>query len=244
MANFHTHINVGIFVSGASVLGLHAGGLVEQGQTLPLFALGVGASLLPDVDSDTSRPVRAFFTVLGAGLAFAMTLPLVGQLLLFELALVWVGVFLCVRYGFFELFTRFTVHRGIWHSWLAAGVWSLATVNAAHWLLEQPARAAWVAGLMVAIGYLTHLLLDELFSVDLLNSRIKRSFGTALKPLSLNDPLSSLTLLALAVWLAWIAPDPGDWPAFDQTVSDIRALWLGLGDELGGWQRALARLFE
>ncbi|NKN33080.1 metal-dependent hydrolase [Marichromatium bheemlicum] len=243
MANFHTHINVGIFVSGASVLGLHAAGLVEQGQTLTLFALGVGASLLPDVDSDTSRPVRAFFTVLGAGLAFAMTLPLVGQLLLFELALVWGGVFLCVRYGFFELFTRFTVHRGIWHSWLAAAVWSLATVNAAHWLLEHSARAAWVAGLMVAIGYFTHLLLDELYSVDLLNSRIKRSFGTALKPLSLNDPLSSLSLLALAVWLAWIAPDPGDWPAFDRAITGVRGLWFDLGEVFRDWGASLVGLF-
>ena len=56
MADFHTHLNGGIFLSGASVVWLHGVGLVPTGQTLPLFALGVTGSLLPDIDADSSAP--------------------------------------------------------------------------------------------------------------------------------------------------------------------------------------------
>ena len=42
----------------------------------------------------------------------------------------------------------------------------------------------------VILGFLSHLLLDEMFSVDLRGTRIKRSFGTAMKfwaPVALGD---------------------------------------------------------
>lgn len=209
MANFRTHLNVGIFVSGGSVLALDGLGLVATDQTLVLFALGVVGSLLPDIDADASTPVRAFFGVLGVILAFAWTLPLVGQYGSFELALLWVGSFLAVRFLLFEAFARFTVHRGIWHSWLAVACAVLATANLAHWLVHQPPPVAWVAGFIVGLGYVTHLVLDEFYSVDLFNRRLKRSFGTAFKPFSFNDPLSSLAMLGAVLLLAWLAP-PAD----------------------------------
>lgn len=206
MANFQTHLNVGILVSASATLGLHASGLIQDGQTFLLFGLGVIGSLLPDIDSDGSKPVNALFSVLGAALAFAMTLPLVDRVLPMELALIWCGVFICVRYGFFEIFARFTVHRGIWHSWLAVAVATLATTNIAHWMWRQSPEQAWIAGGMVGVGYLTHLCLDEFSSVDLFNSRVKRSFGTALKPFCLGNAWSTLAMLAVAAWLAWLAP--------------------------------------
>ena len=238
MANFQTHLNGGIFASGASVLGLHGAGLIEPDATLGYFALGIVGSLLPDIDSDASKPVRAFFNVLAAALAFAMTLPLMRRLLPFELILVWAGVFLCVRYLVFEVFTRLTVHRGIWHSWLGSAVAMLGTVNIAHWGLDRSPESAWVAGLVVGIGYLTHLCLDELSSVDLLSIRTKRSFGTALKPFSLADPWSSLGMLSAALALGWLAPTT-DW-----ATAPAEAMAEGIAiasDGLGGWVSLASR---
>lgn len=209
MANFQTHLNVGIFVSGGSVVWLHSVGLAPADQTLVLFTLGVAGSLLPDIDAPTSAPVRATFAVLGSILAFAWTLPLMGRFLPLELALIWCGLFLGVRFLLRATFARFTVHRGIWHSWLAIAFVTLATVDLAYWLLKQPAQTAWVAGGMVGLGYFTHLCLDELYSVDLLNSRVNRAFGTALKPLSLSDPLSSLAMAIAVGALLWVAPESG-----------------------------------
>ncbi|MBS1202542.1 MAG: hypothetical protein H6R22_1051, partial [Chromatiaceae bacterium] len=47
MANFQTHLNGGILVSGGAVLTLHGLGGAPEGLTLVLFALGVIGSLLP-----------------------------------------------------------------------------------------------------------------------------------------------------------------------------------------------------
>jgi hypothetical protein len=91
---------------------------------------------------------------------------------------------------------------------LAVAFAALATVNVAHWLLHQPARPAWVAGLMVGLGYLTHLCLDEIYSVDIFNTRMRRSFGTALKPFSFSDPVSTLLMGTAVAGLTWIAPAP------------------------------------
>lgn len=213
MANFQTHLYGGIVVSGGSVLALHGAGLVTEGQTLPLFGLGVVGGLLPDIDADASAPVRGFFGVLGTVLAFAWTLPLVGRYSPLGLALIWIGSFLAVRFLLCEAFARLTVHRGIWHSLLATLFAALATVNLLHWMLGLAPRDAWVGGLMVGIGYLTHLVLDEAFGVDLLGVRTKRSFGTALKPWSLRDPASSLAMAAAVGVCLWLAPaaDPY-WP--------------------------------
>src|SRR5262249_42268793 len=55
---------------------------------------------------------------------------------------------------------------------------------------------SWISGLFVFIGYLTHLTLDELYSVDLTGTKIKKSFGTALKIISTDMKATSLLLLA------------------------------------------------
>ncbi|NEX22677.1 metal-dependent hydrolase [Thiorhodococcus mannitoliphagus] len=253
MANFQTHLNGGIVASAATTLSLHMAGLIQSGQTVPIFAMGVIGSLLPDIDSDTSKPVNALFSVLGAGLAFAMTLPLTGRFLPLELAGIWVGVYLCVRYGFFEIFARFTVHRGVWHSWLGIAASALAATNLVYWSWGQSPDLAWVAGFVVGIGYLTHLLLDELFSVDLFNAKVKRSFGTALKPFSLNSPMSSLGMLVVVGVLVWLAPSPDPLLARIDTqqflqVEVIRGQ-LGSGlqrslAQLGDWWSQLARLLD
>lgn len=206
MANFQTHLNVGILVSAAAALSLHVAGFVAQSQTPVLFVLGVAGSLLPDIDSERSKPIGLLFNVLGAVLAFAITLPLAARFQPFALAAIWATVFLAVRYGVLKVFSSFTIHRGVWHSWLAIAAVSLATTNLAYWVWEHPAEDAWLAGLMVGIGYLTHLALDELSSVDLFNARVKRSFGTALKPLSLKYPWSTLAMAAALAGLISAAP--------------------------------------
>jgi hypothetical protein len=163
-------------------------------------------SLLPDIDADASVPVRGLFGVLGAALAFAWTLPLIGRYGPLSLAMIWIGSFLAVRVLLCEAFSRLTVHRGIWHSLLAALFVSLFAVNLLHWLLGQTPHDAWLGGLMVGIGYLTHLVLDEAFGVDLLGARIRRSFGTALKPWGFRNPGGSLAMAVAAGALCWYAP--------------------------------------
>ena len=206
MANFQTHLNVGILVSAAATLSLHVAGFSTQSQLPTLFVLGVAGSLLPDIDLERSKPTGLLFNVLGVALAFAITLPLTGRFVPQALIALWTLVFLATRYGVLKVFSSLTVHRGVWHSWLAIATVTLATTDLAYWVWEHTPERAWIAGFMVGIGYLTHLVLDELYSVDLFNARIKRSFGTALKPISLKYPWSTITMAAALVALISVAP--------------------------------------
>jgi len=210
MANFQTHLNLGIVVSATTTLALHTAALIDGSQAFSFFVLGVIGSLLPDIDSKTSKPTNILFNLIGAGLAFVMTLPWFGQLSPLQLTLIWAGVYVLVRHGFFEIFAHLTVHRGIWHSLLAVTAVALTITDVAFWLWHESAQAAWIAGIITGIGYLTHLTLDEIYSVDLLNRRIKRSFGTALKPFSYTDRWSNLLMLMAIVVLAWFTP-PLNW---------------------------------
>jgi len=230
MASFATHLYGAALVSSVAALAVHALGLAGPQQAQTLFFLGVAGGLLPDIDSDASKPVRGFFTLLAVTLAFFVSFALVGRMRLLDVALVWLGVFLLVRFAVFEAFARFTVHRGVWHSWLAAALSALATANAAYHLMDTPAVEAWIAAGFVALGYLTHLALDELASVDLWGHRVRRSFGTALKPFSLAAPWASGAMLAAVLVLVYTAPslhpllEVGQAHGWDARALEARAL--------------------
>jgi hypothetical protein len=207
VANFSAHLYGGAAVSSAAALAVYGLGWADASQTQLLFFVGTAGSLLPDIDADNSAPVRGFFNLLGVVLAFLTSFSLVGHFLFLDLALFWVGAFLVVRYGLFEVFARLTVHRGVWHSWLAAGFAALCAVNGVFHFLDFSAWESWLVGFFVALGYLTHLCLDEIASVDLLGNRVKRSFGTALKPFAIASPIASVTMLACVLALAYWAPN-------------------------------------
>lgn len=208
MASFATHLYGAAAVSSTAALGMFTQGLANASEAQAYFTAGVIGGVLPDIDSDSSTPVRAFFSLIGAAAAFAVCFALIEQIALFELALVWGLVFVAVRYGIFEIFTHFTVHRGVWHSWLAALFAALAAANLAYWAADRSPWESWVYAGFVGLGYLTHLLLDEMASVDLLGHRIKRSFGTALKPFSYHSPWSSLGMAGATMLLILAAPSP------------------------------------
>jgi hypothetical protein len=236
MANFQTHLGVGTAVVGTAALAAHTQGLTNFSQAQWLLALGVGASLLPDIDADDSRPVRAFFALLGLVLGFVIASRLKDSFRLLELALVWAGVWFFVYLPLRLFFARLTVHRGLFHSLLMAAVLALSAVIAGdRWLTLEPSFS-WLVGGFVLLGYLTHLVLDEIASVDLLGNRVKRSFGTALKPLSLRAWPGSLLLLALLVLGAYLAPDAAPLLEFLDRLGVPMDLSLQLpGKRSAGW---------
>ena len=243
MADFRVHLYGAAATSGLATLAVHGLGWTGPRQAQLLFLLGVAGGLLPDIDAPQSTPVRAFFTLLGVVLAFAMTFSFAGRFPLPGLGLIWVLVFVTVRLGVFELFSRYTVHRGIWHSWLAALGAGLASTNLAHHAAGLPAWESWLAGAFVTLGYLTHLCLDEIASVDLLGRRIKRSFGTALKPFSLAYPWASLAMLVAVLLLGVSAPPVAPVLAvadhYGLDRAGILARLQDKGDWLNAWASAL-----
>src|SRR5262249_58156112 len=96
------------------------------------------------------------------------------------MAVVGAGIYLAVRFGAAELFKRYTVHRGMWHSLpacLACGLLAFIIVSGPDLAIRLFKAGA------VSLGFLTHLILDEFWSFQLRSGRlnVKKSLGTALK---------------------------------------------------------------
>ena len=208
MANFKTHLFTASGIGGVAAIACMKSGIAPASETAMLLGLGALGGLLPDIDSDHSVPIRIGFSLLAFSLAFMAMFLFAGRYTVLELAAVWLGVFAGVRYLVLELFIACTTHRGVFHSILAALFFGLGTVSLSWHVFSKPYHLAWLYGVFLALGYLVHLLLDELFSVDLLNRRIKRSFGSALKIASLTSWRATLLLFLAMVSLYSTLPPP------------------------------------
>jgi membrane-bound metal-dependent hydrolase YbcI (DUF457 family) len=159
-------------------------------------------------------PVRELFGLAAAAVAFLAQRPLEQNGLALEQRLaVAGGLYLFVRYGLRALFTRLTVHRGMFHSIPALLIAGLVFYLGYH--SDQPRLRLFLAG-GVMLGFLSHLVLDEIYSVDFMGLRLhlNKYAGSALKLTSKSLPATLATylllgLLAYLAWLDWNRSAPG-----------------------------------
>ena len=207
MAGFKTHIGVSTTLGAAyGAAGYWYGVPLDEAiLSGTLFSI---AGMLPDLDSDTGVPFReisCFFSAL-------VPLLVVERLRPFDLhaeTLLTIAIlgYIVMRFGVMTLFRRYTVHRGMWHSLPAAAIAGLTvyllTCRPEEWLRIY--RSAAVVG-----GFLCHLVLDELWSLEIKRGRlrIKRSFGTALKLWSRHPWANLSTYAKLAALVFLVVTNP------------------------------------
>lgn len=206
MADFATHLGWGAVGAGLVASATYAADIVPSGDLLTLTTAGVIGSVLPDIDLEQAVPSRGLFTGLGLALAFIVLFSFRATYSITELWLIWLAVFVAIRFGAYHAFHRNAVHRGIFHS-LLAGLFfmALTAVLVAYWLGRDPV-VAWMAGLFVFLGYVIHLVLDEIYSVDVTGARIKRSFGSALKLFDRHSTSASMLMGGALVAMLLITP--------------------------------------
>ncbi len=224
MANFTTHIAVGTVVSGALATLTLAADVVGPESLIAVTLAGVVGSVLPDIDLKDSRPSRALFAGLGIFFSFAVLFTCAGKYSIAELWILWLGTLVGIRYGLHAIFHRISVHRGIWHSLLATVFVSVLTAVMFKYVLGRPDGVAWLGAGFMAIGYLTHLTLDEIYSVDVLDTHIKKSFGTALKPVDTKHWVHTATMAVATIALIAISPTTS---TFVEGMSS-KPMWAGL----------------
>jgi hypothetical protein len=208
MANFNTHITVAAVASGLlSTLCLQVG-FIETSDALLLTLVGTMGGILPDIDLQHSYPSRIIFSLLGIILAFLWIFSTKNQLAILELWVLGLIIYAVIRYPIWMVFHYYTKHRGSIHSVVAAVAFGLFSTAVSFQVFSKEAFLSWLIGLLVFYGFIIHLLLDELYSVDFMNHRIKRSFGTALKIIDRKELISSGLLVVFAVASLWFAPSP------------------------------------
>jgi hypothetical protein len=204
MAGFRMHITV----SGA--LGVVYGGVAVEplGFSTEAAILAAGLTtvggMLPDLDSDSGVPVRELFG-LAAAVFPLLLVPRMVHLELSREAILAVLLFgyIIIRYGAANLFRHLNVHRGMYLS-LPAMLISGLSVYLAYHSPDRTVRLLLAGGVM--IGFLSHLILDEIYSVDWRGVRIKlkSSAGSAVKFMS-TSLVATATCYAILGGLGYLA---------------------------------------
>lgn len=181
MAGYREHITVSGLLGGAYGIAAVVLGHYSYVQGAIAAVLAWIAGMLPDLDSESGRPVKELFGVVGA-LAPLMVLQHVHTMgvtgdraMLFSLV-----AYGLVKYGGAFVLARVTVHRGMFHSIPAL----LIACEVAFLAYYSPdLRVRLLMAIAVGVGFLSHLVLDEMYSVqwDGVRVRLKTSSGTALK---------------------------------------------------------------
>jgi hypothetical protein len=228
MANFPTHIAVGTIVSGALATVTMAADLVAPENIVAVTLAGVLGSVLPDIDLKDSRPARAMFAGLAVFFSFVVLFSLERKYSIAEMLVLWLGTLVLVRYLGKEIFFHFSYHRGIWHSLLAMLFCAFLTALVYSLLLRRDEGVAWLAAGFMSVGFLTHLILDEIYSVDVMDTRIKASFGTALKLVDTKH-WGHTTAMAIATVLVFLVTPPTK--IFVENIT-ARSLWTELHHRL------------
>lgn len=218
MGNYRQHITFASFlgVGYAWAAFLLAGIHWVYGSIAALLATLGG--LLPDLDSDSGVELKGFTGILGviAAVAAWQLMAKFDPPPVFEFHL-WGSIlaYILVRHGLRRILTLLTRHRGMSHSLPTCLVWGALTYlyYPSDWQQIRLAMA-----LAVMLGFFSHLLLDEICSVDLRGARVNKAFGSAIKFWS-HSPWSTLAMYLLLSYLSWRVIE--QWPE-DPSVLAVR----------------------
>jgi hypothetical protein len=203
MAGFETHITV------STVTGVAYGLWGWQCGAAPETCILAGglcsvAGMLPDLDSDSGRPVQEMSCFAAAVIPMLM----LDRFRDFgwsheSMVLAAAAIYAAVRFGVAEVFKRYTVHRGMWHSipaCIACGLIAFLIVAG-----NDLAPRAFKAG-AVSLGFFSHLVIDEIWSLGLARGRLgfKKSLGTALKFWG-GNPYANFSVYAKLAVLSFLA---------------------------------------
>jgi hypothetical protein len=207
MANFNTHLGVAAVASGMLATLCLQVGFVDAKDALLLGTVGVIGGILPDIDLHYSHPSRILFSLLGIIITFLWIFSAENELSILQLWGAGLGIYLFVRYPVWALFQKLTVHRGSIHSMITALLFCFVTAALSFHAFGKPPFISWLIALFMFLGFILHLVLDEIYSVDFMGHRIKKSFGTALKLFDKSERISSGVILASIVVTWFFTPD-------------------------------------
>jgi hypothetical protein len=204
MASYRGHL------AFSAALGIAYGGFgfwywgFDWGSALLAAGLTTLGGLLPDLDSDSGVPVRELFGIAAAVIPFLIYQRLHDRLSTEQTLVVLAGVYIGIRYVLSGMFKRWTVHRGMWHSIPALLIAGLAFYLGYHG--SRQTRMILAGGVM--LGFASHLVLDELHSVDFTGARLhlNKYAGSAFKFASRSWPATVIaySILGALGYLSWI----------------------------------------
>lgn len=224
MADFRTHLTFGSLTGFAIAISVYLADWVHNiYMAIIIYFATVIGSFLPDMDSDSGHPVKIIFEFY-AYISAAFTIYYLhdnGLSIYFRIFLP-IAAFFFIRIIVMKIFIKYTKHRGIFHSFPALLIVFLLSLLVA-WSTDLFLMEKFSIALAISLGYFSHLILDEIYSVKMLNPSkskktrtlseiinrhvgVKRSFGTALD-LGFNQKEKYPGIIAYVTIIALIIAD-------------------------------------
>ena len=205
MASYKSHMAFGIFTAiGWSAL-LFSFSFISIWLVPLIILLTVIGSFLPDLDSDTGLPLKILLTItsmIGSLVAGFYVFSIEKISLILSLFYIFLS-YIFIYFGIGGIVKKITRHRGIFHSIPSVFLSILLTLTFLKGF-SIDLNIKMILSMSVGVGYLCHLILDEMNSVVNLEGIPfipKKSLGTALKLYSSHWKITLLVYLAIAVLL-------------------------------------------
>ena len=137
----------------------------------------------------TGRPRELVLSFLGVMLPVVVFLNFAKDIATENILIAVIITFFLTRYLLEHILSLWTVHRGLWHS-IPVGILCAEIAYLLFWDADIKSRFVYTTAVLG--GFLSHLILDEMYSVKILEVSAKSSFGTALKFKSRSKTQSTL----------------------------------------------------
>ncbi|MFK5977032.1 MAG: metal-dependent hydrolase [Sulfurovum sp.] len=206
MALFIQHVNVSVIASGVIIVPLHSAGMLSSGESMLVLGLGVIGGMLPDLDANNSTPTGIMFRLSSIFLPLLILLSIHQTLPILYIILIWGVASFALNYILFEIFLKLTTHRGIFHTIPMGVLFGEVTILISQNLAGMSATFSSIAGFFVFFGFLSHLILDEIYSIDFKAMKLKSSLGTAFKFYDTNNGIGTFFLYILVIYIYTISP--------------------------------------
>ena len=206
MAAFEQHVNVAVVGSGVLIIPLHISGTLDIEQSVIALCLGIVGGVLPDLDSDNSKPIQIIFKLISIFLPLLILLFFGGNIGLIYIVPAWIILTFLIHITLFKLLLSLTVHRGIFHSIPMGFLVGQLTTLVFYKLFHIGLEFSQIAGFFIFYGFMVHLFLDELYSINAMGMKMKKSFGTALKLYSQHNFIGFIALYVIIGTLYFYMP--------------------------------------
>ena len=210
MASFGQHVNVAVVATSIPAIVLYANGTLDSLHALGGIFFGFLGGIAPDVDSDTSKPLRGVFSIFSIVFPVIVLFALGKKMSILEMLFFLVVIGALLRVTLFQVVMAFTRHRGVFHSIPMGIALALGLVYFLYEFFDTSYKLAVTYGFFFVFGFFIHLLLDELFSVNALGMRMKKSFGSAMKLYEKKNIYGTIFLyLSIALFIYLLPPMGG-----------------------------------
>lgn len=181
MAGFHEHVTFSTLCGiGYGVAGAYWGPFTPVQAAIAGSLAGL-SGMLPDLDSQSGKPVREISGLIAAIAPF-VAIRQMAEIIGSTDGLILAGglSYVLVRYGGSWLLGKLSVHRGMFHSLPALAIAALLVFLG--YKNEDIRVRLFMAG-GVGLGYFSHLLLDEIYAVQWngLSIHLSSAAGSAIK---------------------------------------------------------------